>query len=479
MPRSGSGIYTQPFPNVIEDTTIESAVYNGFTRDVEADLNLPRPVVAGGTGATSPAGALDNLGALPLTGGSLTGALEITEGDLTLNAGSITATDDNAILTLAKKLSGQVSAVVGRLLANNRWRLLLGNATAETGANTGSDFALERYDDAGVLLGTPMTISRRLGTVSVAGAPDAHVPILAINKTLNGTAASLQGQYNGLARWGFSFGDGGVEIGGNSGSDFRVNRYSDTGVFIDVPFGIFRSTGQAFFSGAPPDQNPVMVINKISGSGLQSSMIQGRVANINRWGLALGDGSSELGGNSGSNFKVNRYDDSGNFLNFSIYVGRADNTFAVTGAALKPGGGSWGDTSDARIKTVTGEYEQGLEAVRQLRPVTYKYRGNDITSTPDKLERVSRGQPSPESTHYTVAKEGREFVGLVAQQVEQAMPEMVTHVSGMVDGHKVSDLRVMDTSALTYALVNSVKELAARVEALESLPSSSSGAARR
>ena len=210
-----------------------------------------------------------------------------------------------------------------------------------------------------------------------------------------------------------------------------------------------------------------MVINKISGSGLQSSMIQGRVANINRWGLALGDGSPELGGNSGSNFKVNRYDDSGNFLNFSIYVGRTDNVFAVTGAALKPGGGSWGDTSDARIKTITGEYEQGLEAVRQLRPVTYKYRGNDITSTPDKLERVSRGQPSPESAHYTVAKEGREFIGLVAQQAEAAMPEMVSHVSGMIDGHSVNDLRVMDTTALTFALVNAVKELAARVEALE------------
>ena len=271
--------------------------------------------------------------------------------------------------------------------------------------------------------------------------------------------------------------DGMVETGGNTGSDFRINRYDDLGNFIDVPFGIFRSTGQAFFSGAPGDQKPVMVINKISGSGLQSSMIQGRVANINRWGIALGDGSPEVGGNSGSNFKVNRYDDSGNFIDFSIVVNRQSNVFAVTGGALKPGGGLWGDTSDARIKTVTGEYEQGLEAVRQLRPVTYKYRGNDITSTPDKLERVSRGQPSPESAHYTVAKEGREFVGLVAQQAERSMPEMVKSVSGMIDGHTVNDLRVMDTTALTFALVNACKELAARVEALESLPSSSSGAA--
>ena len=51
MPRDGSNVYSQPFPNVVDGTTIESAVYNGFTTDVALDLNTPRPIVAGGTGA--------------------------------------------------------------------------------------------------------------------------------------------------------------------------------------------------------------------------------------------------------------------------------------------------------------------------------------------------------------------------------------------------------------------------------------------
>ena len=34
MPRDGSDVYTQPFPDVVEGTTIESAVYNGFVADV-------------------------------------------------------------------------------------------------------------------------------------------------------------------------------------------------------------------------------------------------------------------------------------------------------------------------------------------------------------------------------------------------------------------------------------------------------------
>ena len=63
MPRDGSSIYSQPFPDVVEDTTIESTVYNGFTNDVAADLNAPRPIVAGGTGATNADQALFNLAA--------------------------------------------------------------------------------------------------------------------------------------------------------------------------------------------------------------------------------------------------------------------------------------------------------------------------------------------------------------------------------------------------------------------------------
>ena len=64
MPRNpGTGIYTKPYPDVISDTTIESTVHNGEIADIETDLNTPRPIVAGGTGANNAAGARSNLGA--------------------------------------------------------------------------------------------------------------------------------------------------------------------------------------------------------------------------------------------------------------------------------------------------------------------------------------------------------------------------------------------------------------------------------
>ena len=61
-PRDGSGIYHRPVgTDAVPDTTIESSKYNTNVADVEQDLNTPRPIVAGGTGASSADQARQNL----------------------------------------------------------------------------------------------------------------------------------------------------------------------------------------------------------------------------------------------------------------------------------------------------------------------------------------------------------------------------------------------------------------------------------
>jgi Chaperone of endosialidase len=63
MPRDGSGIYTTFVgTDGISGTSIPSTPYNRNVHDVEQDLNTPRPIVAGGTGANNPTDALINLG---------------------------------------------------------------------------------------------------------------------------------------------------------------------------------------------------------------------------------------------------------------------------------------------------------------------------------------------------------------------------------------------------------------------------------
>jgi Chaperone of endosialidase len=547
MPRSGSGNYTQPFPNVIADTTIESAVYNGFTRDVETDLNTPRPIVAGGTGATNAAEALQNLHGVSDTGDTMTGNLEIDKADPNLvlnkklsgqfaavtgqlddknrwrvtlgdtgeesavgtnvgsdftigrydNAGAlldvpvrikrssghvtITGTTtpppsppgvavDAAQLTVNKPASGVSAAILGATNGLARWRLILGDVTTESGTNVGSNFRIDRFDNAGAFLDIPLYIERSTGRVVITGNATQPAPMLAINKTApaSSQASAIQGQTNGASRWQMALGDTVAETGFNQGSHFRLQRYDDGGNLIDIPMAISRTTGVTTFNGSPPDQNPIVVINKTSGSGAQSAAIHGAMQLSPRWSIALGDGTAETGGNVGSHFKINRFNDAGNFVSFAVYIGRHDGQFAVThDSPLKPTGGSWAAGSDVRIKTVLGNYDQGLDAIRQLQPVIYKYKGNDVQFPGPTQAKVGKGQPNPHSTNYQVATDGRECIGLIAQQAEVSMPELVRQINAEIDGVMVDDYRVLDPSAVMWALVNACKELAARVEALE------------
>lgn len=66
MARNGSGVYSAPAgTDGVANTTIESAKYNAFVADLVADANTARPIVAGGTGATTAVAAFANLSIAP------------------------------------------------------------------------------------------------------------------------------------------------------------------------------------------------------------------------------------------------------------------------------------------------------------------------------------------------------------------------------------------------------------------------------
>jgi hypothetical protein len=63
MPRNGSGVYSLPGTyEAISGQTIESQQHNDPLEDLESDANAARPVVAGGTGASTAADARTSLG---------------------------------------------------------------------------------------------------------------------------------------------------------------------------------------------------------------------------------------------------------------------------------------------------------------------------------------------------------------------------------------------------------------------------------
>jgi hypothetical protein len=68
MPRNGSGVMFKPAgTTAVPNTKVESAKYNATIDDLVADLNAARPITAGGTGATSAAGARAALGVAEAT----------------------------------------------------------------------------------------------------------------------------------------------------------------------------------------------------------------------------------------------------------------------------------------------------------------------------------------------------------------------------------------------------------------------------
>ena len=154
-------------------------------------------------------------------------------------------------------------------------------------------------------------------------------------------------------------------------------------------------------------------------------------------------------------------------------VGGQAFSFRSNGTAYKAGGGAWADPSDVRIKNILGNYNQGLKELRTLHPKRFSYKGNDTDGPPEEGDTV----PYQNSGHRTVAENGTVYYGVTAQDVEPKFPEMVTRQKGYIDGVEVPDLRILDTSALIWALVNAADELAnmdealtARVTELENAP---------
>ena len=106
-----------------------------------------------------------------------------------------------------------------------------------------------------------------------------------------------------------------------------------------------------------------------------------------------------------------------------------DALLTVNGAADKPGGGSWSTFSDGRLKDVGVKFTDGLEALDEIQPVHYHYKADNPLNLPS--------QP--------------EYVGVVAQQVQGAVPEAVQRNK---DGYLV-----VNNDPIIWTMLNAIKEL--------------------
>jgi len=85
-------------------------------------------------------------------------------GDLIIHKG-------NPAFTLNKNAAGERNSLRGQTNGVDRWRVQLGDITAEAGGHSGSDFVVEAYNDSGVLSSTPIRIDRLTGLAKVVADP--------------------------------------------------------------------------------------------------------------------------------------------------------------------------------------------------------------------------------------------------------------------------------------------------------------------
>jgi hypothetical protein len=242
MPRDGSTIYHKPFPDVIHNTTIESTVYNGFVNDIEGDMNNPRPILSGGTGANNARDAMLNL-----------------KGEIALQ--SVTNFDShpwvNGSFFSAAGATAAPNAV--NAFAGDYFQNLTGDhATIHARATTGTPFgALYIRQKVSGVWGAWFDSNKPMDDKKVDRAGDVMTgdlfidkanPSVVLDKVPSGTAMVL-GQSNATARWRIDLGDSLPEGGTQTGSNFTIHRFNNAGAFISTPLTIARETGNVTIPG--------------------------------------------------------------------------------------------------------------------------------------------------------------------------------------------------------------------------------------
>ena len=133
----------------------------------------------------------------------------------------------------------------------------------------------------------------------------------------------------------------------------------------------------------------------------------------------------------------------------NVGIGTASPAYQLqlsTDSAAKPTTNTWTIASDARLKTVLGDYEKGLDAICALRPVRYKYNGFG-----------------------GMVADGKEHISIVAQEAQEVFPECIGTFQGKLHGDDEQETELLNYNghAITFALINAIKELKAEIDILK------------
>ena len=344
---------------------------------------------------------------------------------LNVNGGQININGASAFVGLNKSASGGYSYLTGFTGGKTRWQFFLGDNTPESGGSAGSNFKLISFDDAGGYIGTPLTIVRNTGLITFGNNGSCFVELS--KGALANYSSTLRGTVGSVPQWE-------LHLGSINNNNFELARFNTAGTYLGSPFVIDQAQGNASFTGNV-NANSGFWYNAASGvfgltsNGWTSENPYQRVSMYNF--SSVGDTITAV-----AYLQVGI----ASFVQYGVGGGGAWFRHNNNAEAYKSAGSSaWQVPSDAALKTDIQPYTQGLDAILQIEPVSY-------------VRKTSLREGA-------FANEQKREIGITAQQIQVPMPETVSTSS---DG-----LLMFDAGPITFALINAVKELNAKIEALQ------------
>lgn len=377
---------------------------------------------------------------LPLVGGALTGNLSITAAA--------------PALILNKTVPGNPAYINGQNNGLTRWSLSLGEGSAESGGNLGSDFILQSFDDSGTFNFNVMRGKRADGSLTFAGAASAAA-LSATGQVYAGgnliAAAATFPCYGTFPSWFLG-------VSGGQHYQQRIPGYYET----------WNPSGGAWAWVG----NNVQVMNLDAGGNL--TVHGSLIANGNFNSNAIQGSSVYSTGNiqaAATLYGAQCSVSNSNGINYSSFSGYWYAFSHDTNALYVLVNGTntryilFTAGSDDRIKRDAKPSPYGLKEILATEPIIFTYKNNhSFSEARDEAKKTKEEKavaPAP-------ADDERLHIGVSAQRQERIMPEMIGKRDGFIDGQPVDDLRsFVNHEWMTYALVNAVKELAARVAQLE------------
>ena len=263
---------------------------------------------------------------------------------------------------------------------------------------------------------------------------DAYVTI---DATTPAQSAGLVLRKNNVNRW-LLFADTTPETGLNTGSDLRVDAYDDAGAAMGTSLFLERATRRVGIGTTGPTQGTLHVESTSTDVGIYGHSAS--LGGVGVFGMAeqvagvagVSVNGYGLYGHSDPGVGVHGESGSGNGVEGTSATGNAgffDGRVRITGDLVVDG--VFTNPSDISLKEQIAPLAYGVNELRRLRPVTWKW--------------IARPQ-------------GAVQLGLIAQEVEKVLPELVQHGSDAAQPLRLNYMGLLPVA------INAIQEQQAQLD---------------